>query len=178
MAVNLVDPATPFLDETCGQFHPIGEHEACRDGAAGPEFEHAGTGTGKELQAGSEAYRFFYADVIREPCPTCEHPTGVGFTRNDSEPEKPTECVLCARAEIDNEIQFSHASGYPVTEQGPCANAECRAPHRLYGPNSTPLCPECTESQPERKAGGTRKAPKMTVPAPREPEREPELSLF
>jgi hypothetical protein len=92
------------------------------------------------------------------------------------------------RAEIDNEIQFSRGTlGYPLTEQGPCA--KCGAPHRLYGPKGKQFCDPCTEATG---TGGHGKVPaihareyqmppeshEIVIPAPREPERENELSLF
>jgi hypothetical protein len=133
----------------------------------------------------SGPFRYFWANVVRKPCAECQHPTAVGFDRHDpgESTREPTRCVLCVKAEVDNAIQFARGEiGYPLTEQGPCARAECRKPHHLYGPNGHPLCPECREAEPDKKAAKehqpSRKSHQVVIPAPRESEREKEPSLF
>ncbi len=134
-------------------------------------------------------FRFFWAEVVRRPCPVCQHPTAVGFDQNDpgAAAREPTPCVLCVRAEMDNEIQFSRGTlGYPLTEQGPCA--KCGAPHRLYGPEGRKFCDPCIEVSgistldkvpaiPAREYQVPLKPHEIAIPAPREPERENEPFL-
>lgn len=89
-------------------------------------------------------YRFFWANVIRRPCPGCGAPTGTGFDRHDpgAATRAPTRCAGCAAAAITRQAQAeSTHTGYPIAEQGPCA--KCRQPTRRYGDEGRPLCPCC-----------------------------------
>ena len=129
-------------------------------------------------------FRWFWAEVIRKPCPSCHRPTAVGFDRADpgAAGRVPSTCTGCTGIKIENANQFSRGQiGYPLSEQGPCAN--CRQPTRLYGPHGRPVCDSCAETSTRPPAPEPRTAaipPLAEIPAPRspEPDPEPELSLF
>lgn len=90
------------------------------------------------------AYRFFYADVIREPCPDCGEPTGVGFSKHDpgAEEREVTRCTECAAAGIEREAEIeSEYLGYPVTDRGNCTG--CGNSTQRYGEAGSPQCQEC-----------------------------------
>ncbi|MGA2830101.1 MAG: hypothetical protein ABSF03_28785 [Streptosporangiaceae bacterium] len=56
-------------------------------------------------------YEWFWANVVRKPCPDCSHPTGVGFDRNDPGvlDRKPARCTECSASAIHRDIQIEAA---------------------------------------------------------------------
>jgi hypothetical protein len=69
--------------------------------AAHPEWR-----TARNPQAegtGPSPFRFFWADVIRKPCPLCGRPAAVGFD-SPHDPgarfRRPAKCLACASADI------------------------------------------------------------------------------
>jgi len=135
------------------------------------------------MSADPGPFRWFWANRVTKPCPSCGNRTAVGFDRHDpgAEDREPSTCTGCSADVISNEVQFSRADPIPLPERGPCVT--CHGPARVYGPHGSPACDDCKADRESRQGPGRRQAVK--VPAPRlpeasapEPDIEPEFCLF
>ncbi len=66
--------------------------------------------------AGPGPFRWFWADVARQPCPDRGEPAATGSGRSDT-PGQPTRRTACRAAAISNEVWFAAAlRGYLARE--------------------------------------------------------------
>lgn len=86
-------------------------------------------------------YRFFYAGVVRQPCPDCGRLTATGFDRNDIErrPERCNECSSEALQDMAHEAKMG--LGHAPEQEGNCSGCGDRTV--VYGEGGRPLCSDC-----------------------------------
>jgi hypothetical protein len=74
-------------------------------------WPHEETAPERQTSERGSPYEWFYADVIRKPCPDCSNPTAVGFSTKDPgvHGREPARCVECSAQAIHRDAQYEAA---------------------------------------------------------------------